>query len=1496
MFKLEADRICRIRAATDDELPMPVDPDGFLDTAVAVMSTGASARPGDLLTPLAAAQAHALVMLGEPGIGKTTALRAIADEIRGQAGELAWFNGSDLDAEAFAEEVGAVLRRLPPAGLPASRSSKRKAKLTVVIDGLDESPMVRRLPQRLSTMVSNRDTSALTVLIGCRTADLPPSLSEVLAAAFEPFLLVDLAPLRRADAVALASSAGVDGELLVGSAVQSGAGSLAAIPLTLQLLVRTFVETGNLEQGAGWLFANGVTQLLAEKNQEHDRRSTLEQRTAIAERIAAVLLLSGRRTMYLGPDLAIRPKTDLRASVVSDGDELTPSGPFRLTLDLVRDTLASQLFSSRGLSRRAFGHASHATFLAARYLHRRQLPRRQLEGLLLVAGPDGSRTVPIPLREMAAWLASIDLDTGHWLAEADPQSLIGHDAYLESDDLRSVVAASLLERAEEFELGERAWTHRLRLPHPGLADQVLAVLDLHDVEPEAWPDFARCRLALRLAIHAASPELTARLFEIVESDGWNAHMRSMAAGAVLAGDEGAAVPRLREALRSLRDPEYARVADPDDELKGRLLDALWPRHVSTEDILPLLVARRRTSVVGSYWMFLRNFASRLKDDEMEPVMAWATSAAFEAPRWDGSSQDEDDEIDLDEAPVGLLDVTLIQALLDRVLASEQFEWGLDHAAALMWRQFERQERPELPTPLDEVGSKDPELVAQKRRLVADALVRFGASHGGFGAADAFKVVGHWRANYRWEFGDNTNEALQPRSRLLDVADFAWALDRAVDLDVAGNRAAALGMAEVAGLLFDRSDIGAIEAASRQEGTVNWQTLAVYFDAIPIDGETAQRLRRWHEFAQRSEAEEGDPAQAAMLRDELLQLFERVMHGDIDKFWVLAWNLQFPPGTTRGPLRRDDRLLDFPGISVLGSDALTRLLVAARAFLLAEHDQSDNWLGTDRFDKRAWAGYLALVLLDECGKLDSIPATKLASWAGAVLWFHTFPSISGSIDRKVRLLGKVASAAPVRLARLLPLYIEGELGRGSTPHEVGRVVPSDPAVLAVWVRLTQDLTESLLAPPTTASASDHLGGLMRSLPDGDGRAAAMWTWKTLLGNLAHADGAAAEQLVIRVLNGENDDRVHALAAAGVRVLLGAGPHAWHRLFPLFSQDRKLGQAIALAIAYGDPDVQLTANLDERELAGLYRWLATLFPPAEDRELLGAHFVSPDEQVRRLRDSALTTIANRGTEESVQLLAELHDEFPLRPVVTSNLIRARMALFATAWVAPSPEDVQALLADARRRLVRSSGELGELVQETLAMIGDDMVHVGELLWDRVPPGGEGMEQKWRPKPEAALASFITHDLQLRLQGRGLAVHREVLIKATNAFAAGDKPDLIVEANVPADALSHTMPERFRVVIEVKCPWNDGVLTDQRDQLASRYLPEAHTGTGLFVVGWYPMELWTAHDYRLSRLKVQTAEELEEVLSAQAEELSAVGVSVKAVILTVPRPARSGEIHRL
>jgi hypothetical protein len=58
-----------------------------------------------------------------------------------------------------------------------------------------------------------------------------------------------------------------------------------------------------------------------------------------------------------------------------------------------------------------------------------------------------------------------------------------------------------------------------------------------------------------------------------------------------------------------------------------------------------------------------------------------------------------------------------------------------------------------------------------------------------------------------------------------------------------------------------------------------------------------------------------------------------------------------------------------------------------------------------------------------------------------------------------------------------------------------------------------------------------------------------------------------------------------------------------------------------------------------------------------------------------------------------------------------------VFASAWSPPLPDELAALFEDARRRLVRSEGELADLLLEVLAAINEDLPGHAELLWDRL-----------------------------------------------------------------------------------------------------------------------------------------------------------------------------------
>jgi hypothetical protein len=164
LFKAKVRRLCRVRTGTEsDESPFPLDLDGFLDPSTAIASTADSLTAGTLVTPAVAATAGALVLLGEPGVGKTTVFGDLTaglpelDDGSHTEHALLWLDAARLTESSFQELLGRHLRALPEgsrragatalvpgapiAGGPAPTG--REVTLTIVLDQVDESPMLR---------------------------------------------------------------------------------------------------------------------------------------------------------------------------------------------------------------------------------------------------------------------------------------------------------------------------------------------------------------------------------------------------------------------------------------------------------------------------------------------------------------------------------------------------------------------------------------------------------------------------------------------------------------------------------------------------------------------------------------------------------------------------------------------------------------------------------------------------------------------------------------------------------------------------------------------------------------------------------------------------------------------------------------------------------------------------------------------------------------------------------------------------------------------------------------------------------------------------------------------------------------------------------------------------------------------------------------------------------------------------------------------------------
>ena len=834
--------------------------------------------------------------------------------------------------------------------------------------------------------------------------------------------------------------------------------------------------------------------------------------------------------------------------------------------------------------------------------------------------------------------------------------------------------------------------------------------------------------------------------------------------------------------------------------------------------------------------------------------------------WVETEDTEEGVTDLSEEPLSGIDTDLLDALVDRALQSEDALKNVEAVASLMEHRIRRGEGLEIPRPIDLLNEDESELQTScnLRRSLALALLTKMTQVDEFDHHHSWQLVSGWRPARPTALTESRFVGFRRSGRrgIVDSSDFEWLIKKSDEYKTGGNTILARSLGALASAVFDRTDVSAIDLAFGRQDHPMWEFVSWWFEAVPIDSDLARRARRNHRLSQNSQTTKWTERDAFVER--LIERFQAVKAGDTNVFWALLWDLQVDVETGRFQRQLGDDLFAFPSSPLIIAGDRSEFLEAATLYLRSEHDHSDTWLGTDTYDRRAWAGYLALVAIVGGSDLDALEPEVWSKWCGAILWFHSVPEGTGDRALKRRFLNHAANVCSDAVTKALKAFVNGCLLQGIPTFELGSLDEAavdrvGDCLLDLSEQIAERLRGRLRRSPTSRKAGDRKPETVRQpiIPaTQEATENALTTLALLLGKLLAVGNVGASQLAIKVLTTKNrgiPDRKVAVVAA-VQLLNAQPSEAWSIVYPFLS-DSSFGRELAISLASLYPRNPIEANLSEQQLGDLYRWLAGLFPPEQDRNIAGAHFVGPDEEARNWRDNILRILAARCSERAVAILRALASEFPERLSITGYLVTARAAVHAYSWSPPTPDELAKLFSESARRLVRSNGELSSLLVETLAAIALDLPGHCELLWDRVSEQTSraqtpGVGETWAPKPEAALCAYLAHELQLRLNRRGLAVNREILVRPTNAYGAGDRTDITVEApplNDQFESAGYRNGTRVAVVIEVKGNWNPGLLTDQIDQLATRYLAEAATDHGLYVVGWYPVELWTTEGRR-------------------------------------------------
>ncbi|MFJ6842481.1 NACHT domain-containing protein [Streptomyces griseoluteus] len=1509
VFGIHVPRVCRIRgahAAAEDSIPRVAEAFRTGDDDVATHA--GQLREGALALPSVVAGAGAMIVLGEPGAGKTSVLKHLTDMLPRvvdrwdpSVDACLWVAGGDLTEISYQGELGCYLESLPSAETGATADA---GTLWVVLDQADESSLRQKLTGRLKRSLRGRDTSRVRFLMACRTADYPQTLTPVLSEAFGACWSVDLVPLSRDEAVSLADSADVRGEDLVTAAEEAGAAVLAGVPLTLELLVLTYRADSRLHGTPESLFARGVARLAEDHDPYREGKpvtSTAPQRLMVAGRIAAWMLLSGHRTVWRGRAFEAGAY-DLEGGALADGQERTVAGAFDVTRQVVEETLETALFTAPDQNRVEFRHSSVAAYLAARYLTDRGTTQQQLENLFLVGAPDGeTASIPAPLRETAAWLVAMNPTVTAWLAAADPESLAVHSSLVRSDEVRRLTVSRLLERAAQVELSDIRWQlSRWDLGHPMLADQLADALETAPCEGAAdWQTRARVRLAIQLAQDAdvAHPRLADELLRLLENGAWHQTERRLAARAAFScGDTDRTVPVLTKVLASLAEPPYAAQVDPDHELRGTLLELLWPDHLNVTLVLAAL-RPPSPSMYGNYAQFLRNMPTRCADEDLTEVLVWVQQAVLQQGTSGNGFVFSPDR----------LETPLIDAVIDRTLRSKdatQYLGSLAKIIHALFREYHKVRFPDCLQP-DEQGQESSS-VRSLRRLLTQALVGEAVSAEVDPREAAYLIVYDWDRRSPLRLGRaSTPPDSAIRYQLVDGSDFSWALIRLAEASASGNEALVAAYGEMASCLFPRDDYDAFELAYDEQHPA-WPYMRPFYEPIELDSRLAQTLRRNYQ------ASNGSWPEAAEFLSEQGRLLAEAREGNNDSLWQFLWRLRVNPKTGKVE-DAIGSISTWVGADSLGDD-LSDLPELAVKYLTTENDRADSWLQNSKRNRRSWAGYALLVELYDRNQLAELPSSSWRSWTASILTEILGSSASFMEPARRDLLRLASMHAAESVAQRFTQIAAAALSNAQQPIELNAVDPRWATELRTAMEyLARELSTCLGATLGKAGVAEpavpKVEGALLTLPESeDARDAALRTWYSILSSLVSAESSIGYDLIDVALGayakGPVAERMAVLAA---QVLLTADAEAhWPRVKVLVATDAEFGRRLAEGCARNETE-RIQSSLDDAGVADLYLWLSGLYAPEEDQKLLEAHWVSADEQAREWRDRLLRELSQRASAEAVRQLRQLASLYPERLAVAAALVSAVKQYAAGNWSEVRPEDVMRVLQDPSRRVIRTSADLIDVVYDSLVEVGRDIPSHGELLWDRTPgvrsrkksapaTGDAEVPEVWRPKPEAALCAYLAHELNLRLTGHRVAVNREVLVHPTDPYGAGDRTDILIEAySSPAGEYGAASGESVKLVIEVKGAWNDGVLTDQDEQLAGRYLPEVRTDAGIFLVGWYPIDLWDApRDRRKTQAKKLDPESLLVDLRDQAERLSrSSSVRLRPIVITVPRPHKQGAV---
>jgi predicted NACHT family NTPase len=884
-----------------------------------------------------------LVLLGEPGIGKSRELdklKTFTDTKICNSNQTLALNlrtVTNLKEDLFKEET--FINWL-----------QGSYRLYLFLDSLDEGLL--SIPTLATGLVDEfkkpkyqNHFGRLHLRLACRTFVFPTTLEEGIKDLWKEtnLAIYELSPLRRTDVIKAAEIEGLSSDIFLNEIYQKDIIPLAIKPITLMFLLKIYHRNNGRfppDQKLHELYRDGCNELCTEqKNVErHPLRpvSNLqpENRLIVSARIATITIFSNLLAVWSGKKVNM-PNEDIFLNALCYGYENINGNSFEITDKVINEVLDTGLFSSRGLNRMGWAHQTYAEFLAAWYLTHNKIPLAKIMELICSSEDPNCRLIP-QLHQTVAWLASMNLMVLEKIIKIDPDVLLQTDVPTDAK-VRAAIVDSLLAQYEEgklFDKGLNNYRHYAKLRHPGLVEQLRPY-----IANPGKQDIAR-DLAIDIAESCKISELQNELAELALDSTQSIYLRVSAANAICS--IGNAATRLR--LKPLAIEQLSE--DTDDQLKGYALKAVWPDHLTVEELFQVLTRPKKKNVGGGYqWFLIHELVPKLRPEYLVVALDWLQEQGL---RCFGNPFEE------------LGNALLLKAWenFDLPDVAESFT----KVALVQWKQYESiishniQRQEQFASSLLHDSQKRHTLVEQAVLAVS-----------GTGEQPFFLLS---------SLTDN----------ILEFDDVFWMLEK---LQTSNDEEAQKIWAQLITWNFNHQDVKQIDAiiAGTHVSNVLQECVSPYFAPIELNSPQADEQRNKYVRMEEMQAHnQNPPLLDPPPIERILQYLGRLESGDLSAWWHLNMEMTLKPDSQHYENQFELDLTQLPGWKEADETTRKRIIEGAKKYVQEKVDVDHSWIGTNSFDRSTLAGCKALHLLltESLDFLENLPLEAWQRWAPVII--------------------------------------------------------------------------------------------------------------------------------------------------------------------------------------------------------------------------------------------------------------------------------------------------------------------------------------------------------------------------------------------------------------------------------------------------------------------------------------------------------------------------------